>query len=155
MGAGVVVPVGIVLGLVGTAIYTQVTADTPYSTVVVGLFMIGLGLGATATPLMAAAYVTLPYDAIPSVSSALHTIKRLGASIGTAGLAISLQHMINTGVPQVGDAALGDLSPAARAQFAPGLAHAFGQTFWVAFALIAVGLVPALLLPRRRRHSGP
>jgi len=31
------------------------------------------------------------------------------------------------------------------------LAGAFDTTFWVALALIAVALVPALLLPRTRR----
>jgi hypothetical protein len=34
------------------------------------------------------------------------------------------------------------------------LAHAFGRTFWVALALTAAALVPALLLPRLRpRHD--
>jgi hypothetical protein len=32
---------------------------------------------------------------------------------------------------------------------AGGLADAFGTTFWVAFALVAIALVPALLLPKR------
>ena len=43
--------------------------------------------------------------------------------------------------------AIAALSDHARAQAAPTLATAFGNTFWVAFALVAAAFVPALLLP--------
>jgi hypothetical protein len=36
---------------------------------------------------------------------------------------------------------------------AAALAEAFGTTFWVAAGLIAIALVPALLLPSRRRDQ--
>ena len=147
-GAGFVVPVGVVLALLGTGFYTQVGADTPRVFVVGAMVVIGLGLGATTMPLMATAYASLPYAAIPRATSALHVIRRLGASIGTAALAIVLQRAITAEAPQIGDAALGPLAPEVRIRFAPALAEAFGHAFWVAFALIAVGLLPALFLPR-------
>jgi EmrB/QacA subfamily drug resistance transporter len=149
VGAGFVVPVGVALALLGTGFYTQVGAHTPHVLVVGAMVVIGLGLGATTVPLMAAAYAALPHHAIPRATSALHVIRRLGASVGTAVLAIVLQRAIIAEAPQVGESALGDLAPAVRVQYAPALAEAFGHAFWVAFALIAAGLIPALLLPRR------
>jgi EmrB/QacA subfamily drug resistance transporter len=154
-GAGVVVPVGIVLALLGTAAYTQVGNDIPDAAVAAALFVIGLGLGATMMPLMAAAYAALPPTAIPRATSAINAIQRLGASVGTAVLAVVLQRAIIADVPGLGGAALGPLPPATRAHIAPALAHAFGQAFWVAFALTAIAIVPALLLPRTARAAKP
>jgi hypothetical protein len=37
---------------------------------------------------------------------------------------------------------------------APAIAHAFGTAFWVAFALTAAALIPALLLPSKRHVEG-
>ena len=42
------------------------------------------------------------------------------------------------------------IAAADPARALPALAQAFGTTFWVAFALTVVSLVPALALPRRR-----
>jgi hypothetical protein len=104
---------------------------------------------------MAAAYATLPRTAIPRATSAVNTIQRLGASVGTAVLAVVLQRAISADVPGLGGAALGPLPPGARAQIAPALAHAFGHAFWVAFALTAIAIVPAMLLPRATRKGRP
>lgn len=152
-GAGVVVPVGIVLALLGTAGYTQVGADSPYAVLAAALFVIGLGLGATIMPSMAAAYRTLPREAIAKATSALNTVQRLGASIGTAMLAVVLQHGITVDVPQLAGAPLGPLPAGARVQLAPALAHAFGSSFWLAFVLTALAMVPAVLLPRTSRRD--
>lgn len=74
---------------------------------------------------------------------------------GVAVLAIVLQRAITTDMPRLGAAALGPLPPAAREQVAPALAAAFGSAFWVAFALTAAAVVPALLLPRARQAGHP
>ncbi|WP_131762211.1 DHA2 family efflux MFS transporter permease subunit, partial [Actinomadura fibrosa] len=125
-GAGLVVPAGIVLGLLGTAVYTQVEAGTPTAVLAAALFVIGLGLGATIMPSMAAGYRTLPPHAIGAATSALNTVQRLGASIGTAVLAVTLQHGITERVPGVGARALGPLPAPVRARVAAPLADAFG-----------------------------
>ncbi|HEV2784094.1 MAG TPA: DHA2 family efflux MFS transporter permease subunit [Actinophytocola sp.] len=128
-GAGVVVPIGLGLALAGTLAYTQVTADTSYVLLAAALFTIGLGLGASIMPSMAAAYHGMTRADVPAATSALTTVQRLGSSIGTAVLAVVLQRSIGSG------------------------AAGFGSTFWVALALIAVALVPALMLPRLRREQ--
>ncbi|MFL6078092.1 MAG: DHA2 family efflux MFS transporter permease subunit [Mycobacteriales bacterium] len=153
VGAGVVVPVGVVLALLGTAAYTQVGAHSSYPVLAGGLFVIGLGLGTTIIPSMAAAYQDLPREAIGRAASAINTVQRLGASIGTTILAVALQHDISVRAPGLGRAALGPLSPRARAHVAPALAGAFGAAFWLALVLAAAALVPALLLPRTRARK--
>src|SRR5919204_368614 len=134
IGARVVIPFGIVLALLGTAAYTQVAADSSYAFLAGSLFLIGLGLGATIVPSMAVAYQAVPREAVAHATSAINVIQRISGSVGTALLAVVLQHEID----------------AAHSRSAAALANAFGTTFWVAFGLVATALVPALLLPRLR-----
>jgi EmrB/QacA subfamily drug resistance transporter len=149
-GAAVVVPFGILLALLGTGVYTQVGTDTPHAVLVGALFVIGLGLGATNTPLLAAAYVSLSRSAIPGATSAFHTVRRLGGSVGAAALAVVLQQAIVSGVPTLRGSALEPLPAATHARVAPALANAFGTAFWVAFGLLVIALAASLLLPRVR-----
>jgi EmrB/QacA subfamily drug resistance transporter len=137
IGARLVIPSGIVLALAGTAAYTQVGADTSYVYLAAALFVIGLGLGSTIMPSMAVAYQTVPREAVAHATSTINVIQRIAGSVGTALLAVVLQHQIDAG----------------GSHAAPALAEAFGTTFWVAFGLVATALVPALLLPRLRRRE--
>lgn len=127
-GARSVVLPGIVLIVLGTLPYTQVGARTPYLWLVGALVVRGLGMGLVMTPITAAAYVSLPDRAVPGASSATTVIRQIGGSVGTALLAVLLAGH--------------------HAQGPEGLAHAYRQTFWVALALTAAMLIPALLLPR-------
>jgi MFS family permease len=52
----------------------------------------GIGLGASIQPATAAAYATLTADAVPRATAALNTLRQIGGSIGTALLAVVLQH---------------------------------------------------------------
>jgi EmrB/QacA subfamily drug resistance transporter len=148
VGARVVVPIGIALALAGTAGYAQASVHTSHAFLVGALFVTGLGVGATNTPLLAAAFVMLSTEAIPRAISALHTLRRVGGSIGTAVLAIVLQRAITIETPELGDSALGPLASTTRTQLAPALANAFSQVFWVTCGLIVIALVLAMLLPR-------
>jgi hypothetical protein len=117
--------------------------------------MVGAGLGATITPSMAAAYRNLARDAVPRATSALNVVQRVAGSLGTALLAVVLQATINSQLPGQA-AALGARQPE---EATARLADAFASTFWVAFALTATALLPALLLPARTgntpRHDTP
>ena len=91
---------------------------------------------------MAAAYATLEHQQVPRATPMLNVIQRVGGSLGTAVLAVVLQH-------QLADA--GGRGPAA-------VANGFGRTYWWAMAFTAVAMVPALVLARAqrsRRASGP
>jgi EmrB/QacA subfamily drug resistance transporter len=155
IGARIVIPAGILLALAGTAGYTQVGAHTSYAFLAVALFVIGLGLGTTIVPSMAVAYQTVPREAVAQATSAINVIQRIAGSVGTALLAVVLQRSIAANLPGTdgGIGAIAAQSEQGRAQSAPILAHAFGTTFWVAFALVAAALLPALLLPRLERKA--
>src|SRR6266511_2345162 len=137
LGARRVVAAGMTLAMLGTAAYTQVGAHTSYAFLAAALLVIGFGLGSTS---------------MPSMAAALQAVLRIAGGIGTVALAIILQRTISAGLPSLhgGVEAMAGLSPAERAQAAPTLADAFGFTFWVAVALIALALLAALRLPRRQ-----
>jgi EmrB/QacA subfamily drug resistance transporter len=156
IGARVVVSVGIVLATLGMLAYTQVGADTSYAYLAAALLVAGLGIGSTIMPAMAAAFQTLAHEEVPRGTSALNAIQRIAGAIGTAVLAIVLQRAIAADIPGFRGGIEGTAALSRRPHAAPLLADAFGTTFWVAVALIAVSLVPALLLPRTRprRQAG-
>ncbi len=153
IGARVVVSAGMLLAMLGTLAYTQVGADTSYVFLAGALFVVGVGIGSTIMPSMAAAFGTLSRDAVPRATSAINVVQRIAGAVGTALLAVVLQRSVIAGRPDLdgGLQGLASLSQGQRAEAAPVLAGAFGRTFWVAVALIAAALVPALLLPRLRR----
>ena len=155
LGAGRVVPAGIGLALAGMAVYTGIGPDTGYVALGAALFVIGLGLGATIMPTMAAAYETLSREQMPRATSVLNTTQRVAGALGTALLAVILQRAMASELPGFE----GGLSEAARlassghADVRPALADAFATTFRIALAMTVVALVPALLLPRRHRGN--
>jgi EmrB/QacA subfamily drug resistance transporter len=154
VGARGVVPVGVLVALVGTGAYTQIGARSAYWYLAAALFLVGAGLGATITPSMAAAFRELSREEMPRATSAINVVQRLAGSLGTALLAVVLQRAIDARLP--GDGGIGRASELARhdrAHAAPAIAHAFGATFWIAFALTAAALVPALLLPSTGRRQ--
>ncbi|MDQ3874829.1 MAG: DHA2 family efflux MFS transporter permease subunit [Actinomycetota bacterium] len=158
LGARRVVPAGIVVGLLGTAAYTQISAGTSYWYLALALFVIGLGLGATIMPSMAVAYQAVPGRAVAAATSTMNTLLRIAGSLGVALMAVILQRAIAAKLPGFQGAlteaaALAANRPEARAA----IASAFAATFWVALGLAAVALFPACLLPRpsRARTSGP
>jgi MFS family permease len=135
VGARIVVSVGVVIATLGALAFTQVGAHTSYAYLAAALFVLGLGAGSTIMPSMAAAFQTLAREETPRATSALNAIQRIGGAIGTALMAIVLQHAITT----------------RGGGEASALADAFGATFWVAVGLIAATIVPAILLPRPQR----
>jgi EmrB/QacA subfamily drug resistance transporter len=155
LGARVVVTVGLLVALVGTLAYTGVGANTTYLYLAAALFVLGLGIGSTIMPSMAAAFQTLTREETPRATSALHAIQRIAGAVGTAAMAIVLQHEIGAKLPELdgGIAGLAHLSAQQRAAVTPVLADAFATTFWVAVALIALALVPAVVLPHLRRRE--
>jgi len=155
IGARVVSSAGMAVALLGTLAYTQVGARTSYVYLAGALLVIGIGIGATIAPSMAAAFQALSRAETPRATSALNVIQRIGGAIGTTLFAILLQHSITASLPghPGGVQAIAALSRQPGAHAATTLAAAFGATFWVAAALIATALIPALLLPRPAREQ--
>jgi EmrB/QacA subfamily drug resistance transporter len=126
--------VGIALATLATIPYAMVGPGTSESALGAALVVRGIGLGAVIVPAMTASYRDLRTDQIPRATSAAQVIQQVGASFGTATLAVILTHQLS------GRAADG----------AAGVATAFGHTFWWAVAFSALALVPAALLPGTR-----
>jgi EmrB/QacA subfamily drug resistance transporter len=157
-GAGRIVLVGLTLVTLGTIPLTQVSFTSSYWLLSGALFVRGLGMGATMMPSMSAAMQTLTHAAVPRATTALNIVMRVGGAIGTALLAVVLQHQITAGLPAASGRGLGaaqNVPAAARAQVGPALADAFAHTFWWAIALTVLAFVPALLLPRHKPEFAP
>ena len=148
LGAGRIVPFGVVVAVLGTAVFTQLSGTTGYGVLGVALWVRGIGLGMTMMPAMAAAYSTLDRAQVPRATTVLNIIRTIGGSVGTAVLTVVLQRQIVANVPGA-TGELDALGGAGVSRVVEPLAHAFGQTFWWAVALTALALIPAYFLPRR------
>jgi EmrB/QacA subfamily drug resistance transporter len=150
LGAGRVVPFGIVLFVLGTIPFTLLDGDTSYWFLGAALYVRGLGLGSTMMPTMSAALTTLTRAAIPRATSSLNILMQLGGSFGSALLAVILARQISSELGQsTGGGRPQKIPDEVRAQVAPKLAEAFNHTFVVALVLSIALMVPALLLPRK------
>jgi EmrB/QacA subfamily drug resistance transporter len=136
IGPRSIVLVGIALATLGTIPYTQVGQDTSELALGAALVVRGAGLGALFVPATTAAYRDLRHEAIPRATSAVRIFQQVGASFGTAVLAVILQHQ------------------AAGQAGAAGLSSAFGHTFWWAVGFTALAFIAALLLPSARPGAG-
>jgi EmrB/QacA subfamily drug resistance transporter len=148
IGGGRVALGGLAFMLGGTAVLTQVGAHTSYVLLTAILVVRGFGLAGTMMPTMASAYATLQRDAVPRATSALNVIQRVGGSIGTAALAVFLHSQL----PGGGGIGATRAPPPGALE---AIAHAFGNTFWLAFGLSAVAVIPTFVLARVERHAPP
>ena len=154
LGGGRVVLVGCTVVALATLPLAFVTAQTPYALLGAVLFVRGLGLGSSMQPATAAAYAMLSSQQVPRATAALNTVRQIGGSIGTALLAVVLQHESTAALPSAGAGAgelLGSLPAGERAQVSGPLAGAFGHTFAWAFVLALLAIVPAIALVRAER----
>ena len=164
IGAGRVVPVGLLLLALGTIPYATIGGDTSYGILMAGLFVRGLGLGGTMMPAMAAAYATLDSGAeVPRATPMLNVLQRVGGSLGVAVLTVILENSLQSqvsgatggrGIPGGGDGAVGGTLPnAVRERLVDPLGTAFAHAYTWSLVGILVALVPALLLMREERRA--
>ncbi|MDX6307396.1 MAG: hypothetical protein QOI06_442 [Nocardioidaceae bacterium] len=128
---GRIVPVGLVLILIGMFGLTQITSDTSYTLLIGELVVMGLGMGVTMMPLFTAALKTLRPPEVPRGSTLLNISQQIASSIGVAVMSVLLTNNLK-GASSSADAG-----------------HAFAKTYWVAWVLVALTLIPALMLPRK------
>lgn len=175
---GRIVPVGIALIVVGMFGLTQVTATTPYGLLIAMLVVMGFGMGATMMPLFTTALRTLSGAQVARGSTLLNISQQIASSCGVATMSVVLTNQLGNspiipgtqGVPGLGEglretqaAILSNtrpenvaqlhIEPAAIARGLVDAASSFSHTYWVAWVLVTLTLVPALMLPRRREQS--
>jgi len=148
VGGGKVVLAGLGLLILGTFAFTQVGPHTSYWILASALVVRGLGLGGTMMPAMAAAYATLERDEVARATPMLNTLQRVGGSLGTAILAVVLQHQIRAELgSRAGGGSPGQtLPPGVRERVQTPLAHAFAASYWWALGVTALALIPAGVL---------
>ncbi len=157
IGPGKIVLTGVTVLTVGMAMFTQVAADTSYAFLLGALFVMGLGMGATMMPIMTSALQTLTDHNLARGSTLMNIIQQVAASIGTALFSVLLTNGFKAS-PEVGQlqgslargADPSSLDPAVIAKAINDMADAFAHSFVVATILIALVLVPAAMLPRKR-----
>ncbi|GAA3651579.1 MDR family MFS transporter [Streptomyces chitinivorans] len=93
------------------------------------LFVQGIGLALTASPIMVTLYHSLPPASVPAATTANAISQQLGGAIGTAVIALLLQHYLSSGND---------------------VASAFQAVFWWALAFVVATALPALFLPAGR-----
>ena len=94
IGGGRVSLAGLVLVTLSTIPFASISASTSYELLAPMLVVRGVGIGCAMMPAMAAAYATLSHADVPRATSALNVLQRVGGSVGTALLAVVLQHEI-------------------------------------------------------------
>jgi EmrB/QacA subfamily drug resistance transporter len=131
INVGKLVAAGVVLTLIGTVAFTQATASTSYLLLSLSLLLRGAGLGATAAPALSAAYKQLSPDEIPNGTATINIVQRLGAPLGTATMAMTLQWFAERGAEH----------------HAPS-SDAFGHAFAICAASSSLALIAAFVLRR-------
>jgi predicted MFS family arabinose efflux permease len=134
---GKIVIVGVLLTLAGTAAFTMASEHTSLVLLSISLVVRGIGLGATGTPVLSAAYKALSPEEIPNGTTAINIVQRLGAPLGTAVMAMTLQRF------------------ALNAHGRESLSRAFAHTFAVSAALSALSLCAGIALVRTARDFVP
>jgi EmrB/QacA subfamily drug resistance transporter len=154
IGPGRVVLVGMTVVVASVAAFAALLgADTSYWALGSVLFVMGLGMGMTMMPTMAAAIQTLSHDEVPRASTMLNIIQQVSASIGTAMLSVLLARQLTA---KLGGGAGGEIGgsaevpPEVMERIVGPMADAFQHTYWYAVGLLALAFLPALLLPRKK-----
>ncbi|TCB96804.1 DHA2 family efflux MFS transporter permease subunit [Micromonospora zingiberis] len=173
---GRTVPFALLLIIAGFATFTQVDANSSYLLLCGSLFVMGMGMGGTMMPVMTSALRTLTGHEVARGSTLLNILQQIGGSVGAALMSVILTNELNGSrpIPGVTDPNGNPVSEAGLAiasQQRPELveqfpvdpsviergldfaANAFATTFWVAFGLVLLTLIPAAFLPRRRERS--
>ncbi|MFC6886911.1 DHA2 family efflux MFS transporter permease subunit, partial [Actinomadura yumaensis] len=146
------VPCAIAVAFAGFALFAvQLSADAPYWGLWGAMLLMGAGGGATMMPTMTTASRGLSNERTPAASTTVNLVNTTSAAIGTAVASVLLTTFMAGLVPGDGGLqALHRLGPDEHAAIAGPLAGAFRDTYGFALVLMALALVPALLLPRRK-----
>jgi EmrB/QacA subfamily drug resistance transporter len=157
---GRIVPFGLVFIAAGMLGLTQITSTTSYTTLILLLFVMGLGMGSTMMPIMTSALKTLRSAEVARGSTLLNITQQIASSVGVAVMSVILTNGLKD-AKLAYPAIASRQDPAIAAQIGgpagvkTGLANAalaFAHTYWVAFALVLVTVVAALFLPRKHEE---
>ncbi|HEV7943473.1 MAG TPA: DHA2 family efflux MFS transporter permease subunit [Solirubrobacteraceae bacterium] len=153
-GAGRVAITGVSLLALMTLPLAFVGSDTSILLISLTLFVRGFSIGLSFMPAMTVAYQSLRRDQISDATPQMNVLQRVGGAIGTAILAVVLQRA-SVGAVATGNAIKHAASPeqaaALHATLSQQLASAFDTSYWWAFGIAVLSLVPCVFLLRVER----
>ncbi|MFB7908275.1 MFS transporter [Kitasatospora sp. NPDC056076] len=144
---------GLLVAAFGLVLLTGITVDGSYTTTVLpGVFLLGLGLGATFMPAMSlATHGVRPKDA--GVASAMvSTSQQVGGAIGTALLNTIATSATTTYI--AGHAAAATSPGAAQLMKLNAMVHGFSTAIWWSAGLLALAALVAFALIDARPQTG-
>jgi EmrB/QacA subfamily drug resistance transporter len=139
LGGGILTFFGTLVLLAGTIPFAFIGANTGYWVIASAMVARGIGMGFTMMPAMTAAFALLAPEEIADATPQLNVLQRIGGSIGAAFLTVVLVRSIDSKLAA---------AHAAGAKTNPLdlMAAGYQHTYWLAIAVTAFALVPALTL---------
>jgi EmrB/QacA subfamily drug resistance transporter len=137
IGSRMIVTISLVVTAIGTIPFAFAGQDSSQILLAAAMLIRGAGLGGLLIPIMAAAYLGLGREQVPHASIATRILMTIGGAFGSGILATIVQHQVTS-------------HAAAGLQ---GLAGAYDVAFWWLVGFTALSIIPAILLPLRRKES--
>ncbi len=138
IGPRTVALVGFLVVIVATIPFAFVTPHTDYVWLMAALLVRGLGMGVVIIPLTGASFIGLAHHEVPDASIITRVMQQVGGSMGTAVLAVVLQHA------------------AASSHNPDEVSAGFRDAFWWAIAFTAAAVPLCLILPEQvNRNARP
>jgi EmrB/QacA subfamily drug resistance transporter len=134
-GGGRIAIVGVSLLALTTIPLAFIDEHTSYVTISAVLFVRGISIGLGFMPAMTAAFAAMRPEQLSDATPQINVVMRLGSAVGVAILAVVLQR--------------GSVGAHTTAK----LAVAFAHTYWWAFGIAVLSLLPCLMLLRAERPS--
>jgi EmrB/QacA subfamily drug resistance transporter len=134
-GGGRIAIVGVSLLALTTIPLAFIDENTSYVTISTVLFVRGISIGLGFMPAMTAAFAAMRPEQLSDATPQINVVMRLGSAVGVAILAVVLQR--------------GSVDAHTTAQ----LAVAFAHTYWWAFGIALLSLLPCVMLLKAERPS--
>jgi EmrB/QacA subfamily drug resistance transporter len=134
-GGGRIAIVGVSLLALSTIPLAFIGANTSYVAISAVLFVRGISIGLGFMPAMTAAFAAMKPEQLSDATPQINVVMRLGSAVGVAILAVVLQR--------------GSVGAHTTSQ----LADAFAHTYWWAFGIALLSLIPCLMLLKAERPS--
>jgi EmrB/QacA subfamily drug resistance transporter len=134
-GGGRIAIVGVSLLAITTVPLALIDQHTSFVTISAVLFVRGISIGMGFMPAMTAAFAAMRPDQLSDATPQINVVMRLGSAVGVAILAVVLQR--------------GSVGVHTTSQ----LATAFAHTYWWAFGIALLSLLPCLILLRAERPT--
>jgi EmrB/QacA subfamily drug resistance transporter len=135
LGGGMTAVIGATITLLGTLPFALIGAGTSFWLLGLAMVIRGFGIGMAIMPSWTAAFRVLRPEQVSDATPQLTVLQRVGGSMGTALLTVTLQNKLD-------DAH----SPGAAA-------GAFGSTYWWVIAMTLLAILPCVVLWRIERRT--